>query len=135
MTGQTNTLAEYILNHFDRLWNEGREAELLDQFADDAVVTNYPPIDGSHGVYRGKAEIAQFVRNLLPGFHVESREFQENGDRVTWYSTVSNDGMRAMGIDSLDCVTEAVIRNGKIHSFNPTFTPESVAKMQAIAKQ
>ncbi len=71
---------------------------------------------------------------LIPGFRVASRNHRVDGDAVRWESTVAADAFRAMGVDSVECTTEAV-RREKIASFTVTFSPETVRKLQAAGTQ
>ncbi len=128
-------LASFIKHEFDGAWNAHDIDAVMRLFADDAVVTLVPPPPGAPGTFRGKEEIRGFVQMLIPGFHVESRNFRVEGDKVTWFSTVSDDFFRQSGVDSADANCEAVVQEGKIKSFTPTFTPETLAKLRAAAEK
>lgn len=69
----------------------------------------------------------------MVNFHVESKNFKQDGDRVTWFATVTSDSIRGMGVDSMDADCEAVIQNGKIKSFTPAFTQETLTRLAAAA--
>ncbi len=128
------TLTDYIRNEFDAIWNANDPEAVLARFADDAVVQSVPPLPGGPEAFRGKGEIRGFVQMLIPNFHVESKNFAESGDTVTWYATVSSDTIRGQfGADSLSADCEAVIQNGKVKLFKPVFTQASLAKLQASA--
>ncbi len=116
---------------FDHAWNAADLDRVMDCFAPDAVVRPIPPLPGGPDHYRGKDQIRTFVASLIDGFHVDPTHFLVEDDTVRWYAVISNDGFREMGIDTLDNFCEAVVRDGKIVSFAPTFTPASLAKLQA----
>ena len=125
------TLSDFIQQQFDGAWNAHDRDRVLNLFADDAVVEMVPPPPGAPPLFRGPDQIRQLVDMLIGGFHVESSQFHEEGDRVSWFSTVENDGFRAMGLDSADVTCEAVVHDGKVQAFTPRFTPSTVARMRA----
>ncbi len=126
-------LIHYIQNEFDAIWNTNNLEAVMERFSDDAVVRSIPPLPGAPERFVGKAQIRGFVQMLMVNFHVQSRDFAQGGDRVTWFATVTSDSIRGMGVDSLDADCEAVIRSGKIQSFTPAFTPETLARLAAAA--
>jgi hypothetical protein len=127
-------LTSLIRDSFDGAWNANDVEGVLRHFADDAVVQTVPPMPGAPEVFRGKGEIRGFVQMLIPNFHVDSKDFAESADRVTWYATVTSDTIRGQfGVDSLSADCEAIIQNGQVKSFKPVFTQETLAKLQAAA--
>lgn len=126
-------LIQYIQNEFDAIWNSNNLEAVMERFADDAVVRSIPPLPGAPDQFVGKAQIRGFVQMLMVNFHVESKNFKQDGDRVTWYATVTSDSIRGMGVDSMDADCEAVVQNGKIKSFTPAFTQETLARLAAAA--
>ena len=119
------------LDGVDALWNSHNLEGVIDTFTNDAVVKFVPPPPGAPEVATGKEQIRPIIASLLPGFHVESTNHQLAGDRVTWNATASNDAFRSLGIDSVDASGEAMLRGEKIESFTITFTPETLARLQA----
>ena len=116
---------------FDERWNARDEEGVLDFFTDDAVVRTTPPLPGGPEAFNGKEEIRQgFVRPLIPGFHVDSRNHRVEGNKVTWDSTLESDALGQMGVDRAETTTEANFRGDKIEAFYPTFSSETVARMQ-----
>jgi ketosteroid isomerase-like protein len=92
--------------------------KVMTLFADDAVVRQAPPADGV-GVYRGREQIRGWLGTQLPGFHVDSRDHQTNGDTVRWTARMSNDLLRQIGrSEPVEDQAEAVVREGKIASFS-----------------
>jgi hypothetical protein len=115
---------------FDERWNAHDEEGVLGFFTDDAVVRTTPPMPGGPDAFNGKEEIRGFVSSLMPGFHVDSRNHRVEGNKVMWDSTLESDAFRQMGVDTAEATTEATFRGDKIEAFYPTFSPETVARMQ-----
>ncbi len=70
-----------VVKDFDAAWNDHDVEGVLAFFTDDAVVRLEPsPPDEFDGVYTGKEQIhAGYVKPLMAGFHVESRDHQVAG--------------------------------------------------------
>lgn len=125
-----------VVEDFDEAWNAHDEEAVLRFFDDDAVLKLEFSALGEPEVYAGKEQIRGFVRTHMPGFHVESRDHQvaghqeEVGDRVIWESTVSSDSFRNLGVDPVEGMAEAILKEGKIESYTFTLSQETLAKMQ-----
>lgn len=128
------SLINYINNTFDASWNRNDLAATLTCFAEDAQVITIPALPGEPDTYTGPSEIRQFVTALMQNFHVKSKDFRENGNRVYWYAEVSSDSIRQMGVPSMGADCEALITSSKVKLFKVTFTPETLAKLQATAQ-
>jgi hypothetical protein len=128
-------LVSFVQNQIDAAWNSHDMNRILECFDDNSVITFLPPVSGLPSTARGKEEIRKLVETLLPGFHVESSNIKVHGDRVTWFSRISSDGFRTMGIDSVESNTTATIRNYKVVTFTPSFTQESLTKLQAATQR
>jgi hypothetical protein len=126
-------LIHFIQNEFDALWNVDNLEAVIERFTDDAVVRTVPPLPGAPEQFVGKAQIRGFVQLLMGNFHVDSRKFKQNGDRVTWFATVTSDSIRGLGVASMDADCEAIIQNGKVKSFIPSFTQDTLARLAAAA--
>lgn len=124
-----------VVYAFDACWNRHDTEAIIASFTEDAIIQPIPPLPGGPDVYRGKAEIRDFVAALITGFHVDSKNHEATGERVRWYADISNDAFRAMNIQALGTDCEIVVRDGKILSFVPRFTEESVAKLAAAMSQ
>jgi len=124
-----------IHHDFDAAWNRHDLTSIMNHFSDDAVVTTIPPPAGMPDRFSGKSEIQTFVQGLLPGFSVQTRHVHADGDRVTWFATIASDGFRQIGVPALDSECEAVFSQGKIRSFTPSFTPATIAVLQAATAQ
>jgi hypothetical protein len=119
------------LDAIDDLWNGHNLDGVMDTFTDDAVVKFVPPPPGAPEVATGKAQIRSIIASLLPGFRVQSTNHRLAGDRVTWIATASNDAFRSIGVDSVDASGEAALSGERIRAFTITFTPETLARLQA----
>ncbi len=120
-----------LYDSFDAAWNAHDLERVMAHFTDDAVVRMIPPMPDAPEAFHGKSEIRQFVADMLPGFRVQSANIKEEGERLTWLATVSNDAFRQLGVASMQANCVALVRGGKVHAFTPTFTEESVARLQA----
>jgi predicted ester cyclase len=68
----------------------------------------------------------------LPGFHVDSRGWQQSGDTVTWISTVHSDVFVRMGVDPIKVNTMAVFSGEKLHYFWAALDKETAGKMRFL---
>jgi hypothetical protein len=127
-------LIAYIQNEFDALWNTHNTDAVMQCFADDSVVKPTPPLPGTPEAFHGKEQIRGFVQMLILNFYVDSQDFKQNGDHVTWRATITSGTIRQLGVDSLSADCEAIVQNGKIKLFAPTFTAETLAQLQAAAQ-
>ncbi|PJF42902.1 MAG: hypothetical protein CUN55_09475 [Phototrophicales bacterium] len=123
-----------ITQEFDAKWNSNNVEDVVNFFGEGAVVRTVPPLPGAPESFTGKAEIRGFVQMLIPNFSVTSKNHRQVGNKVTWFATVTSDTIRQMGVDTMDAECEAIIENGKIKSFTPAFTQETLEKL-ASAQQ
>ena len=86
-----------VIHSIDAKWNAHDEEAVLQHLSDDVVIRLPPPPPPLRAVSAGSQQAREFVRTLLPGFHVESRNHRASGDVVTWNFTVSSDAFRVMG--------------------------------------
>lgn len=128
-------LIRLIQNEFDPLWNTDNLEGVIERFTDDAVVRTVPPLPGAPEKFIGKAQIRGFLQMLMGNFRVESKNFVQEGDRVKWFASVTSDSIRNMGVDALDTDCEAIFQNGKMKSFTPTFTQETLTRLAAAANR
>ena len=127
-------LSKYIQNEFDAIWNTNNLEAVMERFADDAVVQPIPPLPGAPERFVGKAQVRGFVQMLIGNFHVESKDFKQAGDKVTWYATVTSDSIRQMGVESMSADCEATVQNGLLKSFIPHFTTDTMARLNAASE-
>jgi len=97
-------------------------------FADDAVATVGGPPPNV-----GKEQIRTWLQaDIADNIHVESRNYQVVGDKVTWIGKVSVDSLRNIGVSFIEGPAEAVVQGGKIKSFTYILNQESLAKLEAF---
>ena len=109
-----------VVQALDAACNDHDLEAVMALFTDDAVVRHTPPPDGV-GLYRGKAQIRDWMESQLPGFHVDTHDHQTTGDTIRWSATLTDDLLRQIGQDQpVDAQLEAVVRDGKIASFSVT---------------
>ena len=98
-------------------------------FADDAVVTL---ADGS--TFDTPEGIRGWQQALADGhFRLEPINVTADGNMVTWTGTISLDAFRHLGIASMAGNWSLDIEDGKINTFDFTFTPEAFTELQAGA--
>lgn len=97
-------------------------------FLADDVVAKAP--DGS--VHNGKDSVKSWMAGMLPGFHVDSRGWQQSGDTLSWMSTVSSNSFAAMGVDPIKVNTMAVFAGEKLHYFQAALDQETAGKMRFV---
>jgi len=103
--------------------------EALSYLAPDAVVSIIPPGDNSDGVYNGHAEIRGWYEPIVAAHGVGTlSDCKLSGDTLTCLNTYADDGLKGMGVDSIEGEWVAVFQDGKIQSYTFTMTPESLAK-------
>jgi hypothetical protein len=96
-------------------------------FADDAVVTL---ADGS--VDDTPEKIRAWQQELADGkFHLEPVARYVDGNTVNLYGTIALDSFRGLGIASLGGIWKVVVENGKIKTFDFSFTPAGLSTLQA----
>ncbi len=96
-------------------------------FADDAVVTL---ADGS--VFDTPDEIRGWQQELADGhFHLEPVSRHVDGNMVTLMGAIGFDPFRQMGIAMLDSVWNITVVDGKVTTFDFTFTPDALAMLSA----
>jgi steroid delta-isomerase-like uncharacterized protein len=118
------------IKQFDAAWNANNFEAGMAFFADDATAKLLPPPpDG--GVYTGKEQIGNWMKGLLPGFHVESIHFRQEGNTVKWLFTVHSDFFAQQGVNPVTGEATAVFEKDKIKTFTPVFDNKTVGKMAA----
>lgn|GEM_PF-4179191 len=96
-------------------------------FADDAVVTL---ADGS--VLDTAEAIRAWQQELADGhFRIEPEGLSVDGNTVSWNGEISLDVFRQMGIPVLGGIWTLVIEDGKVKSFDFSFTPEALEILTA----
>ena len=97
------------------------------QFAPDAVVTL---ADGS--VDDTPDKIRAWQQELADGnFHLEPVARFVDGNTVNMYGSIALDSFRGLGIASLGGIWKVVVENGKVETFDFSFTPAGLSTLQA----
>jgi hypothetical protein len=115
-----------VLAAFDAALNAGDADAALALFADDAVVRSQT------AVYTGKEEIGRWLRSVVDQ-HIRIELIggrRVDGDTETHSARVSVDDLRRLGV-TLEGTAESVVREGKIRTYSFSYTPESLARLQA----
>jgi hypothetical protein len=115
-----------VVAAFDTALNAGNVEATLALFAEDGVVRT------QSGTYTGQAQLrALFTEQVGEHIRFDTADRHVVGDTETHTGTVSRDDWRRLGIAWLDATAEVVVQAGKIRSFTVTFSPDSVARLQA----
>jgi predicted ester cyclase len=83
--------------------------------------------DGS--MHKGRDSVKAWMGAMMPGFHVDSRGWQQSGDTLSWMSNVRSDAFAAMGINPIQVNTMAVFAGDKIQYFEANLDEETAGKM------
>jgi hypothetical protein len=104
---------------------------VLQQFADDALV-----VSSSGRLLKGRDQIRSWVQDQVErGQREELGPRYQQGTKLSWPGKVYRDDWQQIGISPLEVTHDAILREGKIHFFNTSFTPESAARFQAARKK
>lgn len=118
-----------LVNSWQAALNAGDVDKALSFLAEDAMVTIVPAGPDGDGVYSGRAEIRGWYQTVAGGKGTGAlRDCQTAGDTVTCLSTYADDGLKGMGVDSIQGQWVATLRDGRIQSYTFTISPESLAK-------
>jgi hypothetical protein len=98
---------------------------------DDALV-----VSSSGRLLQGRDQIRSWVQDQVErSQREEAGPRYQQGTKLSWPGKVYRDDWQQMGISPLEVTQDAIIREGKIHFFNTSFTPESAAQFQAARKK
>ncbi len=99
-------------------------------FTDDAVIQIRPAAVGE--TYTGKEQIRQWFEGLYADdSRITVSVTNVQGDTVTANSTVSSNGLRGLGLTSLEGIEQYTVQNGKITRLSFTYTDDSAARVQS----
>lgn len=112
-----------VIKAVDSALNAAKVDEAAAAFADDAVLT-----DPFGKTLQGKDQIKAWLQTLT-NFHVEAPEYKADGNKVTWDFRVAFEPLRRLGLDAATGTAEAVVQNGKITSFHPSFDELTTLKL------
>ena len=121
-----------VIQAFNDACNANDIDRAITFFADDAVVRFIPgPPPPEPTTIIGKQKIRDWLEPQLHNhLQVLSRNFQVDGDTVTWDVTGSEDSIRQAGIESFELKTEATVHDGKIASFIIIQPPETIRRFE-----
>jgi ketosteroid isomerase-like protein len=102
-----------VVKAMDAACNAGDIEGVMALFADDAVLES----PQEPRLSEGKQAIREWFQPQMLHEQVESRNHHVTGEMVTWQSTLSGDIVKQMGLDSVDTIATAGVRDGKISSF------------------
>lgn len=95
-------------------------------FEEDAVVDT-----GGPAPYHGTAEIQGWLEGLASdNFEIQAENIEVNGDTVVEQERLSMDSWKAMGLSTLEGVSEIKIKDGLIQSLEFNFSEASMSDLQ-----
>ena len=118
-------------------WNDAMNAGDADAalafLADDAYIQLVPPpMEGHDGVFRGKEEIRAWWEGLYAQNGASTvSNCQVDGETVTCLLNYTDDGLKGLGLDSIDNDFVVTVQDGKIQTYTATMTDESLAALMA----
>ena len=118
-------------------WHDAMNAYNADAalafLADDAYIQLVPPpMEGHDGVFRGKEEIRAWWENLYSLNSASTvSNCQVDGETVACLLNYTDDGLTALGLDSIDNDFVVIVQDGKIQTYTATMTDESLAALMA----
>ncbi len=122
---------EAVLKAWETARLERNVDAVLQQFADDALV-----VSSSGRLLRGHDQIRSWVQDQVErSQREEAGPHYQQGTKLSWPGKLYRDDWQQMGISPLEVTQDAIIREGKIHFFNTSFTPESAARFQAVRRK
>ena len=133
MTRLAGARSEAVIRGYIAAANTGDVDTALSYWADDAIYTVLPAAFTGQSEFVAKAQIRALVEAFAAqhGRSEIDEPLAVDGERVSGRFRSANDSFRELGIDSLDSVAEAIVRDGKIASATFRFTPESIARLAA----
>ncbi len=121
-----------VVNSWQAALNQGDIDTTLSYLAEDATVTIIPPGPDGDGVYNGHAEIRGWYETVVAGKGITTlSDCQVASETVTCLDTYADEGLKAMGVATLEGEWVATVREGKIQSYTFTTTDESLAGLMA----
>jgi len=124
--------AKRVIEAFRTAWNAHDVHGVVSLFTDDAVITIVPSLPNVPDVYVGKEEIHGFVEENLPGFHVDTQDFEVMGNVVSWEASFSSAGPWLLGVRRAIAMVEAVLRREKIRALTIILSEETVERLVSV---
>jgi ketosteroid isomerase-like protein len=118
-----------IISAWQQDLNQGDIDGALSYLADDVTVSLSPPGPDGDGTYQGKEEVRGWYETIVAakGSGTMS-DCQADGDTYTCVSTFADEGLKSIGVDSVEGSWVAIVKDGRIQSYIFTISPESLAK-------
>lgn len=132
----TTTLAtpEQIVRQYYQLLNDKQPQQAVPLLADDVVRIGIDDPDGAPHLTQGKPQLlARIQRMVADNAAVIVSNIQATNNTVTCFVEIASDTTRREGIAPLTETAEFLVQDGQIKSYRVVSTPESVAKMRAVA--
>ncbi len=121
-----------VINSWQAALNQGDIDTALSYLAEEATVTIIPAGPDGDGVYNGHAEIRGWYETIAAGNGITTlSDCQVASETVTCLDTFADEGLKAMGVATLEGEWTATVREGKIQSYTFTTTEESLAGLMA----
>jgi hypothetical protein len=96
-------------------------------FAEDAVVNS-----GGPEPFVGKAAVQGWLEGMIAdNFQIEIEILEVSGDKVVEKDIMTMDSVSALGIASLEGISEITVRGGRITALDFTFAEASLAALQS----
>ena len=112
--------------------NAGDVEATLALYTEDGEFSVEPPPPDRVGLYKGQDELRDWYEWLTPQNQVVHSEILDiDGDTVTVREVYTDETLQSMGLDEAYFDVVYVLRDGKIASHAATFTPESLAELEA----
>lgn len=128
------TTPEEIVYAYYQLLNDKQPERAAPLLADDVVRIGVADPEKPPHLTQGKAQLLDRIQRLVTdNAAVVVSNIQASGDRVTCFVQISSDTTRREGIAPLTETAEFLLQGGQIHSYRVVSTPETVAKLRAVA--
>ena len=109
--------------------NRGNVDDMVDLFAEDAVLKLDPELPGLRPVYQGRLQIREYLQQMVTnGFKVDAGDYQAIDDGVSWRSTVSG-GL--FGERGGQVTSHAIVQANQVLSVTIHYSPEAVRTLQS----
>jgi len=119
-----------ICNQWAEALNSGNIDAALSYLADDAIAKIIPSGPDGKDFYRGRAEIQSWYEKIIVKKSVTTlSDCKITQELITCFSTYTDDGFKAMGVDLIEGKWEAIFLEGKIQRYTFTISPNSLAKL------
>ena len=121
-----------VAEGFDIAMNNHDLQAALDSFTDDAAIRIEPPPPAPlREFYDGKQQIRDWLQQLMAdNFHAAWRNFEIYDNTVRWVWDIHTGRFEELGVDPIETINEAAVRERRISSLTITFAPEDMDALQ-----